>query len=207
MPICLEHERQFIPAGINAWAGMDEAGIGPLAGPVVAACVVIRDFDALKSLGINDSKKLTPKKRDVIYQNLISSSACVYSVGIAGNAEIDAVNILQASFIAMKRAWNGLEGPPSWCLVDGRNPPSVFGARGRAVVGGDASCLSIAAASIVAKVTRDRIMEAYHERFPVYEFSKNKGYPTKSHVQAILNFGICEIHRRSYAPCGAIKKP
>lgn len=176
-------------------AGIDEAGRGPLAGPVVAAAVIIPKNFELD--GINDSKKLNSTKRLILYNKLIEESDC-YAIGIIEPQEIDEINILRASLKAMKIAVNNLEKSPDYLLVDGnhRVPMPI---PQEPIIKGDCKCTSIAAASIIAKVTRDRIMENYHNEYPQYNFTKHKGYPTKEHIEALKKFGACPIHRRSYS--------
>jgi ribonuclease HII len=187
-------------------AGVDEAGRGPLAGPVVAAAVVL-DLD--KEIdGVNDSKALSAARREALY-GLITENAA-WAVGIATHEEIDSINILRASLLAMRRALDGLapsaEAPSaSWslALVDGNVPiGGLAAARQQTVVHGDAKSASIAAASIVAKVTRDRLMCAYHDQYPGYEFALHKGYATRLHREKIRSLGLCGIHRRTF--CEAI---
>jgi ribonuclease HII len=177
-------------------AGLDEAGRGPLAGPVVAAAVML---DLSKPIpGVNDSKKLTAKKRDALY-DLITAQAAAWAVGESSVEEIDRHNILQASLIAMKRALDAIACAWSLALVDGNcRIPSLENVRQLTVVAGDAKSASIAAASIIAKVTRDRIMARYHDQYPAYEFSLHKGYPTALHRDRIRQCGLCKIHRRSF---------
>ncbi len=178
-------------------AGIDEAGRGPLAGPVVAA-VVILDLNNRPIDGVNDSKKLTAAKRDTLF-DLITDNAEAYGVGIADQGEIDGINILQATFLAMRRALECVDGRYGLLLVDGNQYiAGVPRERQKTIVGGDALSASIAAASIVAKVTRDRIMDGCHERYPQYDFAKHKGYGTKRHVEMIKLHGLCEIHRKSF---------
>lgn len=175
-------------------AGIDEAGRGPLAGPVVAAAVILpKNFELV---GINDSKKLNNTKRLILYNKLIEELDC-YAIGIIEPQEIDKINILRASLKAMKIAVNNLEKSPDYLLVDGnhRIPMPI---PQEPIIKGDGKCTSIAAASIIAKVTRDRIMENYHNEYPQYNFTKHKGYPTKEHIEALKKFGACPIHRRSY---------
>ena len=177
-------------------AGLDEAGRGPLAGPVVAAAVML---DLRRPIpGVNDSKQLSAKKRDALY-DLITAQAAAWAVGQASVEEIDRYNILQASLIAMKRALDDITCAWSLALVDGnRRIPSLDNGRQLTVVAGDAKSASIAAASIIAKVTRDRLMTRYHDQYPAYEFSLHKGYPTALHRDRIRQHGLCEIHRRSF---------
>lgn len=174
--------------------GVDEAGRGPLCGPVVAGAVILPDgFDV--SL-LNDSKKLSEKKRDALYDMIVSS--CDWAAGIATPEEIDAYNILNATFLAMCRAVEGLKNAPSFALVDGNKIPKGLSVPAQAVVKGDAKCPSVSAASVIAKVTRDRIMEELALQYPQYELAKHKGYPTKEHYRRILEYGIAPIYRRSF---------
>lgn len=175
-------------------AGLDEAGRGPLAGPVVAAAVILPTgyFNG----DIRDSKQLTAKKREKLF-NEIKAEALSVGLGVIEPSVIDKINILQASLLAMKEAVENLTVPPDYLLVDG-----LFRVRidleQETIVSGDSNSISIAAASIIAKVSRDRIMEIYHRQFPQYNFSDNKGYATAGHRRAILEFGCCKIHRRSF---------
>lgn len=180
--------------GYAVIAGIDEAGRGPLAGPVVSAAVILPA--AFPVAGINDSKKLTPKKRDVLYDQIYMHSISV-GIGIVDPAEIDRINILQASLLSMAIAVENLRPRPDHLLIDGifRIPSSI---PQQPISKGDSLSMSIGAASIVAKVTRDRIMDAYHPYYPQYGFLKHKGYPTRFHREAILKFGICPIHRKSF---------
>lgn len=176
--------------------GTDEAGRGPLAGPVVAAAVVLPD--GLIIDGLDDSKKLTEKKREVLFDKIISSAAA-YGIAEATAEEIDTHNILAASLLAMRRAVETVRQTvnPDVVLIDG-NRQTDFGVTSITVVKGDATSQSIAAASVLAKVTRDRLMERLDEKYPVYGFKKHKGYPTKDHKLAVYEFGPCPIHRRSF---------
>jgi ribonuclease HII len=185
-------------------AGVDEAGRGPLAGPVVAAAVVL-DLDKQID-GINDSKVLSAKKREELY-NLITGSSTAWAVGMATHEEIDSINILRASLLAMQRALSGLAGPAgrtwSLALIDGNVPiPGLADSRQQTVVRGDGKSASVAAASIVAKVTRDRIMRTYNDQYPGYEFAVHKGYATSLHREKIRHLGLCGIHRKTF--CEAI---
>lgn len=177
-------------------AGIDEAGRGPIAGPVVAAAVIFDSFD-LQLNGINDSKKLNEKQRNTLYDDIISKSLC-YGIGIVDNHEIDEINILKATMKAMKAAIDNLSISPDFVLVDG-NYFIHKEYNHQTIVKGDSKSISIAAASILAKVTRDRIMEGeIHNQFPVYSFDKHKGYGTKQHYRAIELFGTCKYHRMSF---------
>jgi ribonuclease HII len=178
-------------------AGVDEAGRGPLAGPVVAAAVVL-DLDKQID-GINDSKQLSAKKREELYGLITETSA--WSVGIALHEEIDSINILRASLLAMRRALDGLAQSAAWslALIDGNVPVTGLPAsRQQTVVRGDGMSASIAAASIIAKVTRDRLMLEYHNLYPGYEFALHKGYATALHREKIRLLGLCGIHRKTF---------
>jgi len=186
--------------GFPVIAGVDEAGRGPLAGPVVAAAVILPPHSGL--VGVDDSKKLTEPKRDALFEE-ISRIAISIGVGVCDEKTIDEINILQATFLAMKKAVCELKGEPGCLLIDGNMIiPGHFIDRPfpvqKAVEKGDGRSLSIAAASIVAKVTRDRLMVGFDEVYPGYGFAKHKGYPTKAHKQAVIELGDCEIHRKSF---------
>ena len=187
-------ERMLHAGGARAVAGVDEAGRGPLAGPVTAAAVVL-DAKALPS-GINDSKKLAPKARVRLLKNIMADAQV--SVAHASVEEIDKLNILHASLLAMKRAVAGLRRTPCHALIDGNVVPGCLGCDATALVKGDARSLSIAAASILAKVTRDRIMEDLAREFPGYGWERNAGYPTKAHREALADLGVTPHHRRSF---------
>ncbi|MBQ9033634.1 MAG: ribonuclease HII [Lachnospiraceae bacterium] len=175
-------------------AGIDEAGRGPLAGPVAAgACILPADHDILY---LNDSKKLSAKKRDMLFDQ-IKEEALAWSVGLVDPARIDEINILQATYEAMRLAIGQLKVPPTVLVNDAVTIPGIQIPQ-VPVIKGDAKCISIAAASILAKVTRDRIMEEMDEKYPEYGFAKHKGYGTKEHMDAIREFGPCPIHRRSF---------
>lgn len=190
----LVFENQAMLDGYKIIAGVDEAGRGPLAGPVVSAAVVLpENFDIP---GINDSKKLSEKKRAALFP-VIQSQAIAFGIGIADHGEIDRINILQASLLSMKRAVDDLGLIPDYLLIDGKFTIDS-NIDQRPVIKGDTLSLSIAAASILAKVTRDRIMTELDLQYPEYEFKRHKGYPTKAHKQAILTHGPCPIHRKSF---------
>jgi len=180
--------------GYRWMAGVDEAGRGPLAGPVVAGAVITRPGDTIP--GVRDSKLLTPRERERLYQ-IITSRALSWGVGIVGPREIEKFNILQATLRAMKAAVLNLDPAPDFLLIDGINHIPIDLPQ-RAIKRGDACCFSIAAASIVAKVTRDRLMMEYHRVYPLYNFDRHKGYPTRAHREAIRQYGCCEIHRRTF---------
>jgi ribonuclease HII len=190
----LSVEGLIIAQGYRLMAGVDEAGRGPLAGPVVAGAVIIRPGDTIP--GVRDSKLLTPRQRERLFQ-IITSRALSWGVGIVGPREIEKYNILQATLKAMKAAVLSLDPTPDFLLIDGINHIPVDLPQ-RAIKRGDASCFSIAAASIVAKVTRDRLMMKYHSVYPLYNFARHKGYPTRAHREAIVKYGCCEIHRRTF---------
>ena len=180
--------------GYVSVCGIDEAGRGPLAGPVYAAAVILPE--GLEIDGLNDSKKLTEKKREILF-DIIKENAIAWSVGTATAREIDEINILQATYLAMKRAVEGLPSPADYALVDGnRMPPLAI--PGETVIKGDAKSPSIAAASILAKVSRDRFMYELDREMPEYQFAKHKGYGTKLHYEMIKKYGISDYHRLSF---------
>lgn len=180
--------------GYTAVCGIDEAGRGPLAGPVYAAAVWLPE--GLVIDGLNDSKKLSEKKREALF-DVICENALAYGIGFADEKEIDAINILQATYLAMRRAYNNMQKVCDYVLVDGnRMPPMPV--PGETIVKGDAKSPSIAAASILAKVSRDRVMLEYAKQYPEYQFEKHKGYGTKAHVEALLEHGPSLIHRRTF---------
>ena len=187
-------EKKAFQKGFSKIAGIDEAGRGPLAGPVVSAAVIIPN--SLQISGISDSKKLTPKKRDYLYEKIYDLAVSV-GIGIVDPFEIDRINILQAALLSMAMAAENLAPQPDCLLIDGTFLISSTLPQ-EAIPKGDALSVSIAAASIVAKVTRDRLMERYHQDYPLFGFSKHKGYPTKAHKEAIRKFGCCLIHRKSF---------
>ena len=189
-----DYENELISAGRGPICGVDEAGRGPLAGPVCAAAVMLPP--GLEIPGLNDSKKLTEKKRDALF-DLICASAITYGIAFATVEEIEALNILGATFLAMRRAVEQLEQTPGLVLVDGNRDPCLPFAT-ECVVKGDGKCADIAAASILAKVTRDRYMLEQAKRYPEYGFEKHKGYGTAAHYAAIREFGASEIHRPSF---------
>ncbi len=180
--------------GFKRIAGIDEAGRGPLAGPVVSAAVILPAFFPVS--GIADSKKLTPGKRDDLYEKIYEHAVSI-GIGIVDSIEIDRINILNASLLSMCFSVENLDPQPDFLLIDG-----PFGIQSnlpqKPVIHGDETSISIAAASIVAKVTRDRLMEMYDQDYPCYGFQKHKGYPTKAHKEALRKFGCCPIHRKSF---------
>jgi ribonuclease HII len=189
-------ERRARQSGARFVAGLDEAGRGPLAGPVVAAAVVFESQNFPE--GLNDSKKLSPAKRRRLYEIIVDSAHV--SVAVASAARIDRMNILRASLWAMDRALAGLPCAPDHALIDGRDLPPGLPCTGEAIIGGDGLSASIAAASIVAKVTRDRLMEAVGLAYPDYGFERHMGYGTARHLDALARHGPCHHHRRSFAP-------
>lgn len=192
--ISLSHEEALWRCGIRHVAGVDEAGRGPLAGPVVAAAVIFPP--GVLIAGVDDSKKLSPEEREEVF-GAIHEHAVAVGVGIVGHAEIDKINILQATFKAMHCALTSLTVSPGHILVDG-NRFVGSGVPFTAIVDGDASCHAIAAASIIAKVTRDRLMCEYDRLYPGYGFARHKGYGTAAHREALSRLGVCPIHRRSF---------
>ena len=189
-------ERQYAERGYTAICGVDEAGRGPLAGPVFAAAVILPFETQIE--GLNDSKKLTDAKRRALFP-VICEKAIAYGIGSASAQEIDAINILQATFLAMKRAVAQLKVKPGFLLVDG-NRLTDFGISAESIVKGDSRSANIAAASILAKVTRDRLMMQYDAEYPQYGFAQHKGYGTAQHIAALRKYGPCPIHRRSFEP-------
>jgi ribonuclease HII len=185
-------------------AGVDEAGRGPLAGPVVAAAVILDDLRPIK--GLADSKVLSPGRREKLFDEIRAKALCV-SVAEASVEEIDRLNILQATLLAMRRAVDGLRLVPRAVLVDGNRAP-VLKMPAEAIVKGDAKVPAISAASIIAKVQRDRLCAELHALWPGYGFDGHKGYPTPEHLEALLRLGACPAHRRSYAPVrAALERP
>ncbi len=190
-------EERLASKGFKAIAGIDEAGRGPLAGPVVAASCILPPGIAFDSL--NDSKKLTPKQRELLFEQLKNTPGVIFGVGKASAKEIDEINILQATFLAMQRAVDAMEQVPDYLLIDGNRSP-LFSTPRETIIGGDALSVSIAAASIIAKVLRDRIMEKIDEKWPEYGFKKHKGYGTKIHMEALETWGPCPEHRMDFSP-------
>ena len=188
------YEREAFAEGFAVVCGVDEAGRGPLAGPVCAAAVILPRETVID--GLNDSKKLPDKKRRELY-DIITERAVTYGIAFASEQEIDEVNILQATFLAMERAMEKLSVRPQLALIDG-NRAKDFGLPVRTIVSGDALSASIAAASILAKVTRDRLMEELDGEYPQYGIAVHKGYGTKRHYEALRAFGPCPIHRRTF---------
>jgi len=190
----LAYERRLWERGVRFIAGVDEAGRGPLAGPVVAAAVVFPQDIFIA--GVDDSKKLSQKRREELFV-VIQDKALAVAKGVVSEKEIDRLNILRATFKAMRMAIGSLPIRPEHVLIDGRPLPENFYPQ-TPLIGGDYKSFSIAAASIVAKVTRDRMMVEYDELYPEYGFAQHKGYGTKRHVEAIRKYGTCEIHRKTF---------
>lgn len=190
--------------GLSRIAGIDEAGRGPLAGPVVAAAVILPENFTLK--GLDDSKKISALRRELLYAQLTSDSTISWAVADASREEIDRFNILRATHLAMRRAAQALVPLPGYCLIDGL-PVRDFPFPHEAIVKGDGLSLSIAAASIIAKVTRDRIMHQLDSEFPQFGFSKHQGYGTKAHLEALRIHGPCCHHRRSFQPVAQLALP
>ena len=189
-----EIEDSFYTQGYKVICGVDEAGRGPLAGPVCAAAVILPEH--LEIPGLTDSKKLTDKKRRALFP-VIQERAIAFGIGFASEQEIDEINILQATFLAMKRAMEQLKVRPDLALIDG-NRETDFGLPVRTVIKGDSLSLNIAAASVLAKVSRDDVMLRLAETYPAYGFDIHKGYGTRAHYEALEKFGPCPIHRKSF---------
>ncbi|MCF7838379.1 MAG: ribonuclease HII [Candidatus Marinimicrobia bacterium] len=198
-------------AGYQRVAGVDEAGGGPWAGPVVAAAVVfdrawLADQGLAALAGLTDSKQLSPRRRAYFYDCLATLPAVRWAVGAASVEEIDVLNILRATHLAMRRALAGLNPGPDYALVDGRPVPDLP-VPAQAIVKGDAASFSIAAASVMAKVTRDRLLEVLAGQYPLYGFARHRGYGTPQHQAALRQYGPCPAHRRSFAPVRACLEP
>lgn len=210
-PSRFKYERECLERGCSRVAGADEAGRGPLAGPVVASVVCLPAEWIQKGLprklqGLNDSKQLTEKEREKFFDFLMSSPLVEKAIAVVAVEVIDSINILRASLRAMEEALMQLTPIPDHALVDG---PHIFSVKcpQTALIDGDAKSFSIAAASVLAKVTRDRLMAEYHEQFPQYGFREHKGYSTPQHLAALARFGPCALHRRSFAPCRPANVP
>lgn len=189
------YERIATERGFSAVCGIDEAGRGPLAGPVFAAAVILPVDCEIE--GLDDSKKLSEKKRERLYDEIIEK-AVAWSVAFADEKEIDEINILNATFLAMKRAADGLSVKSDFALIDGNRVPRDLGIECETVIKGDAKSMSIAAASILAKVSRDRFLLELDKEYPQYMFAKHKGYPTALHFELVRKYGPCPIHRLSF---------
>ncbi len=188
------YEKKYRSMGLEYIGGIDEVGRGPYAGPVVASCVILPSGCVIE--GINDSKKLSEKKRDELF-DIIKEKAVSIGIGIVDNNKIDRLNILQATYKAMRIALQNMPVKPQQLLVDAVTIPDVDIPQ-EAIIKGDAKSISIGAASIIAKVTRDRMMREYAKKYPQYGFEKNVGYGTREHEEAIVKYGLCDIHRRSF---------
>ena len=188
-------EEEIYNTGVETICGIDEAGRGPLAGPVVVAAVIMPRDSFIE--GVNDSKKVSEKKRELLY-DLITKEAIAWGVGIIDQKEIDRINILNATKEGLTTAIKNLEVKPDRIIVDALKGIDTLGIPYTSIIKGDAKCYSIAAASIIAKVTRDRIMRQWDEIYPQYGFEKHKGYGTAMHMQAIREYGLCPLHRRSF---------
>jgi len=189
------YEKDAINNGYTAVCGVDEAGRGPLAGPVCAAAVILPADCIIE--GLNDSKKLTEKKREALY-DVIIEKAIAYGIAFGSVEEIEKHNILNATFLAMNRAIDSLQTKADFAIIDGNRKPTGINIPCITVVKGDSHSMSVAAASVLAKVTRDRLLLEYDKKYPQYKFCKHKGYGTKEHYEAIKEYGICEVHRKSF---------
>lgn len=189
------YETQAKYKGFKLVCGVDEAGRGPLAGPVCAAAVILPDDCVID--GLDDSKKISEKKREMLF-DIIIEKAVAYSIAYGTLEEIEQYNILEATYIAMNRAIDGLNIKADFALIDGNRVPKDIKIPCETVIKGDSKSYSIAAASILAKVTRDRLMLEYDKKYPQYLFAQHKGYGTKAHYEAIKQYGVCEIHRLSF---------
>lgn len=196
-----QYEEEAFSSGYELIGGVDEVGRGPLAGPVVAAIVILPK--GTKIQGINDSKKLSPHQRERLCKT-IANISIDWGIGIVDERKIDEINILQATYIAMGRAVQSLKTKPHFLLVDGRKIPHLDIPQ-KPIIKGDQLSISIASASILAKVVRDRMMIEYDKEFPQYGFAKHKGYGTTLHIESIKKYGICKIHRRSFEPIKSMR--
>lgn len=190
-----DFENSLAERGFTAVCGIDEAGCGPLAGPVYAAAVILDPNDPIE--GLNDSKKLTEKKREALFPE-IQKRARAWAIASASAREIDEINILQARLLAMRRAVELLDIRPDYAMVDGNRDPRIPGVPSLLIIGGDGKSASIGAASILAKVARDHTMLELDAQYPQYQFARHKGYPTKLHVEKLLEYGPCPEHRQSF---------
>ena len=190
-----EQEKELMEKGFKTICGIDEAGRGPLAGPVVVASVIMPADSMIE--GVNDSKKISEKKREKLYDQIIEEAIC-YGVGIVDNIEIDEMNILNATKKGLTMSLQELTVKPDLIIVDALTHIDTLGIPYESIIKGDAKCYSIAAASIIAKVTRDRIMREWDEIYPQYGFIQHKGYGTAKHIQSIKEYGLCPIHRRTF---------
>lgn len=198
----LEFENAKISQGYSLIAGIDEAGRGPLAGPVSAGAVILPE--GFSHTWLNDSKKLSEKRREALYAELTERGDVIWALSFVDTEEIETTNILRATHMAMARAAEALSSRPDFCLIDGLPVPS-FPILSEGIVKGDGKSLSIAAASIIAKVSRDRLMLEYAEQYPEYGFDRHKGYGTKLHMDALRKHGPCPIHRKTFAPVANLR--
>lgn len=190
-----KYEKELMKNGIKLIGGVDEVGRGPLVGPVVAACVILPDKFELD--GLTDSKKLSEKKRDIFYDKIIKQALSI-GIGIIGEKKIDEVNIYEATKLAMRKAIANCDLKPEHILIDAM--PLELDIPTTSIIKGDLKSITISAASVIAKVTRDRMLIELDKKYPMYDFKNNKGYPTKKHLDAIDKYGIIEEHRKSYSP-------
>ncbi|PIU14096.1 ribonuclease HII [bacterium (Candidatus Gribaldobacteria) CG08_land_8_20_14_0_20_39_15] len=205
----LRDEKKLWRKGFKRVACLDEAGRGPLAGPVVAAAVVLNSKFKIHNLKIKDSKKLTPKKREEFYKILNKNPAIEWGIGRVSEKVIDKINIKNAAELAMEKAIRKLKHHPDFLIIDGNhiNSKKLKAKSYKLIVKADEKVFSCACASIIAKVTRDRIMKRYHKKYPQYGFDKHKGYPTKYHIKMLKKYGSCKIHRKSFKPVKNIVNP
>jgi len=204
----LDEEKKHFTKGCDFVVGVDEVGRGPLAGPVLSACVVIEKDQQINTKileGVRDSKKLSEKKREFLC-DLIFNDFKYIGVAVCDRKTIDEINILEASLLSMKKAIKSLDVLPDIVLVDGNKEIKNLNLRQRTIIKGDSKIFCIAAASIVAKVARDKIMKRYHEQYPNYSFDKHKGYGTKLHIERLKMYGPCPIHRRTFSPVANLLK-
>lgn len=204
----LDLEKKYFSNNHSVIGGIDEAGRGPLAGPVVAACVTIKadfDFELQKYKFIKDSKKLSASKREMLYE-IIINNVFEYGIGICENTTIDKINILEATFLAMKKSIGSIKNKPEFLLIDGKFKIPNLSIAQEAIIKGDEKIFTIACASILAKVTRDNIMMEAHAKYPQYGFDKHMGYGTKLHIENIKKFGPCPLHRMSFEPIKSLSK-
>ncbi|MSU60358.1 MAG: ribonuclease HII [Candidatus Staskawiczbacteria bacterium] len=200
-------EKRLWKQRLRRVVGLDEAGRGPLAGPVVAGAVIVRhnSYSLFKNITINDSKKLSEKQREFLYEKLTNDKNIVWGVGIVSEKIIDKINILEASKLAMQKAIDGLWVSPEFLLLDG-NFKINSNIQQKPIIKGDSKVFSICLAGIIAKVTRDRIMQKMHTKYPQYGFDKHKGYGTALHIKNIKSFGACKIHRKTFYPVSSIAR-
>lgn len=202
MAVSFRYESRLKKRGFKLIAGIDEAGRGPLAGPVVAAAVILPSSARIK--GLNDSKKLTPGKRERLYSQIIKK-ATSFGIGIVNEKDIDRINILNATHLAMRHAVQRLEVTPDYLIIDGKRRIKTLDFPRQMIPSGDSMSSSIAAASIIAKVTRDRMMKSFDKEYPRYGFGRHMGYATKKHVRALRKYGPSPIHRRSFEPVASMR--